>query len=154
MAQAIYEVDHRSLPSLSVSSSTVWRRLRAVLLGPTSYGGRGFLSAIGPSLGANHNQAHREGPENTPHEQSDHDASEEVVAHDVVTMTCAKVVIPFTLDPPESRDGGSGNSECPLASRVPPVTSWMAGLAYSSAIRADRRTGRSITQYVRRCRKG
>ena len=123
MAQAIYEVDLRSLPSLSVSSSTVWPRLRAVLLGPTSHGGRGFLSAIGPSLGANHNQAHREGPENTPHEQSDQDASEEVVAHDVVTMTCAKVVIPFTLDPRsrETAAAGTRSAPWPPESRLLPV---------------------------------
>ena len=55
--------------------------------------------AAGPLLGTGSDDSHREGPENTPNEQSDQDASEEVVAHDVVNMTCTTVVIPFTRPP-------------------------------------------------------
>jgi hypothetical protein len=59
----------------------------------------GLPRVMGPLLGTGRNQEHREGPDKPPHEQADQEASEEVVAHDVVTMTHTTMVIPFTRPP-------------------------------------------------------
>ena len=68
----------------------VARTTRSLALGLTSpvLRGRetGPPSASRALLGADRDQDHREGPDETPQEQANEDASEEVVAHDVVTM--------------------------------------------------------------------
>lgn len=54
---------------------------------------------MGPFLRTGRDEGYREGPDETPHDQADQHAGEEVVVHDVVTMMCRTMMIPFTRPP-------------------------------------------------------